>query len=70
MMMGLRLLDEGVSMARFSGRFGVEMEEVFGAEIERFLAEGLVAWTELPEKALRLTERGTLLGNRVFGAFV
>ena len=70
MMMGLRLLREGVSAARFSARFGEEMETVFSAEIEQFLAEGLTAWSDQPEKALRLTERGTLLGNRVFGAFV
>lgn len=70
MMMGLRLLREGVSAARFSARFGVEMEDVFSAEIEQFLVEGLTAWIDQPGKALRLTERGTLLGNRVFGAFV
>jgi oxygen-independent coproporphyrinogen-3 oxidase len=71
MMMGLRLLEEGVAMARFEARFGVPMEAVYGAEIDRLVARGLLA--RVPADAprrIRLTVRGHLLGNQVFAAFL
>ena len=33
MMLGLRLIEEGVERARFADRFGVELDEVYGATI-------------------------------------
>jgi oxygen-independent coproporphyrinogen-3 oxidase len=71
MMMGLRLLDEGVSYARFEQRFGVPMEQVYGDEIAAAVEEGLLE--RVPERGadrVRLTGRGALLGNRVFVRFV
>jgi oxygen-independent coproporphyrinogen-3 oxidase len=66
MMMGLRLR-EGVSDARFRGRFGQGLGEVYGPELAELAEEGLIAWDG--ERA-RLTPRGRLLGNRVFGRFL
>jgi oxygen-independent coproporphyrinogen-3 oxidase len=77
MMMGLRLLQEGVSEARFRRRFGVSPEDVYHDEIEAAVAEGLLERVAQPTGAgpggeirLRLTRRGHLLGNRVFMRFV
>jgi len=70
MMVGLRLTDAGVSAAGFNERFGVEMEQVFAKQIGRLLNEGLVEIVEKPEKRIRLTPRGRLLGNQVFVEFV
>jgi oxygen-independent coproporphyrinogen-3 oxidase len=66
MMMGLRLR-EGVSNARFRRRFGQGLGEVFGRELEELAEQGLIEWGG--ERA-RLTARGRLLGNRVFGRFL
>ncbi|MCX7708183.1 MAG: radical SAM family heme chaperone HemW [Anaerolineae bacterium] len=67
MMLGLRLVREGVTDERFRGRFGVGMDEVFGEPIARLVAQELLE--RLPDR-LRLTPRGRLLGNRVFGEFL
>jgi len=67
MMMGLRLLQEGVSDARFRQRFGVSLDEVYHDQIEAAVSEGLLEWST---ECLRLTHRGHLLGNRVFVRFV
>jgi oxygen-independent coproporphyrinogen-3 oxidase len=67
MMMGLRLLEEGVSFDRFERRFGVSMMEVYGAEIAGAVGDGLL---ERTADRVRLTGRGALLGNRVFVRFV
>jgi oxygen-independent coproporphyrinogen-3 oxidase len=67
MMMGLRLVREGVSRAGFAERFGTEIAAAFPAETEKLVRQGLLEWAG---DALRLTERGVLLGNRVFMEFV
>jgi oxygen-independent coproporphyrinogen-3 oxidase len=67
MMMGLRLLEEGVSCARFQSRFGVPLEGVYGAEIRDLCDRDLLERT--PE-GIRLTQRGHLLGNQVFAEFL
>jgi len=66
MMMGLRLA-EGVTDARFRARFGVGLQEVFGAELAHLQELGLLVWDGT---AARLTPRGRLLGNQVFQAFL
>jgi len=66
MFIGLRLL-EGVSRRRFAGRFGQELEEVYGPAIGRLVAQGLLEWNG---EWLRLTERGLRLGNVVWAEFV
>lgn len=66
MMMGMRL-NQGVSHERFEARFGVGVDIVFPREIERLLSLNLV---EVTDDAVRLTERGRLLGNEVFAEFI
>jgi len=67
MMTGLRLTREGVSKQTFHERFGQEMDNVFGKEIEDLIRLGLLVWQA---ERLRLTRRGRLLGNQVFKRFV
>lgn len=67
MMLGLRLIDEGIDRARFADRVGVELTDVYGSVIARLVNQGLIEnW---PER-IRLTARGRLLGNRVFAEFL
>ena len=70
MMLGLRLLEAGISQNRFREKFGVEMMEIFGREIAGLLDHQLIKWVDDNEKVLILTERGMMLGNQVFMEFV
>ena len=67
MMLGLRLVQEGVADARFRSRFGVGLDETFGAEIAGLVRRGLLE--RLPDR-VRLTPEGRLLGNQVFAEFL
>ncbi len=70
-MTGLRLTREGVSAREFARRFGVQVTDVFGAEIEKLLGLGLLEWAqEKDDRILRLTPSARLLGNQVFLHFV
>ena len=64
--LGLRL-NEGLDLAGFEERFGLSFDDRFQGLAPRFTAQGLVS--ELGGR-LRLTERGRLLSNEVFGALV
>jgi oxygen-independent coproporphyrinogen-3 oxidase len=66
MMLGMRL-NEGVSRREFERRFGCGVETMFGRELGELLKSGLI---ESAGDMVRLTERGRLLGNEVFGAFL
>jgi len=66
MMLGLRLT-EGVAFSRFEQRFGVAMAEVYAQELQELSRQGLI---EVDAESVRLTQRGWLLGNRVFAAFL
>jgi len=66
MMLGLRLT-EGVNWATFESRFGVPMTAVYPRQIETLEDQGLI---QVDEIGVRLTQRGWLLGNRVFAAFL
>ena len=68
MMVGLRLVQEGVSAAQFARRFGVAVTDVFGKEIEKLTRLGLLEWVDGDQ--LRLTPRGVMVGNQVFLNFV
>jgi len=77
MMLGLRLIQEGVSAEAFRQRFGQDLMVVFGKEINDLLGLGLLEWdrkqtSEVSETSdvIRLTRRGRLLGNQVFMRFV
>jgi len=67
MMVGLRLVELGVSNTQFMDRFGRALTDVFGEQITRLAGQGLLEWQN---DRLRLTRRGRLLGNRVFMEFV
>jgi oxygen-independent coproporphyrinogen-3 oxidase len=77
MMTGLRLTREGVSSHTFRERFGRELGDVFGEDIEDLVRKGLLEKTNSPSplgeglgERVRLTRRGRLLGNQAFIRFV
>lgn len=67
MMLGLRLVQEGVTFARFEALHGQPMHSVFGPKLERLQDAGML---DSNQERVRLTARGLLLGNRVFSEFV
>ncbi len=67
MMLGLRLVSEGVSDARFRARFGLGLDDAFGTELAALATRGLI---ERVPGGVRLTAEGRLLGNRVFAQFL
>lgn len=67
MVMGLRLLQEGVAYARFAQRHGVEMRDMFGEQLRAGQEKGLLEL--LPDRA-RLTPKGRFLSNQVMTTFV
>ncbi len=75
-MTGLRLTREGISSVLFRQRFDIELMDLFGDEIDELVRLGLLEWYEsfstetCPDKCLRLTSKGKLLGNQVFMRFV
>lgn len=68
MMLGLRLLVDGVSDSDFTARHGQSLRDRYAVEIERLTSIGLLEWHE-PDR-LRLTARGSLLANDVCAAFL
>ena len=63
MILGLRLVGEGVSFEGFAGRFGERLESLYESELGDLEQLGLV---EVTAEGVRLTPRGRLLGNEVF----
>jgi oxygen-independent coproporphyrinogen-3 oxidase len=70
MIMGMRLILEGISTIAFYKRFGLGLEQVYGDEIDKLRKWGLVEWSSDNPDILRLTNKGCLLGNRVFSEFL
>jgi oxygen-independent coproporphyrinogen-3 oxidase len=70
MMVGLRLIQEGISTREFEKRFGQTLDNAFGETIERLCQKGLLEWSLPEHHQLRLTPRGRLLGNQVFMEFL
>jgi oxygen-independent coproporphyrinogen-3 oxidase len=64
--LGLRMM-EGLDLEQFREEFGVTLQEVYPAEFQGLLADGLL---ELQNGRLRLTRRGLILANQVFIRFV
>jgi oxygen-independent coproporphyrinogen-3 oxidase len=63
---GLRLT-EGVDLAAFGRRYGVDVWAVYGSALQRFVDEHLV----LRDGArLRLTRQGMLIANEILQVFV
>jgi len=67
MMLGLRLVQEGVSHEGFAKRHGRDLEEVYADELQELERWGLI---ERSRARVRLTRRGRLLGNQVFRRFL
>lgn len=63
LILGLRLVREGVRRADFIRRFGCTPEEVFGPALDEAERLGLL---ERTSTGIRLSERGYLLSNQVF----
>jgi coproporphyrinogen III oxidase-like Fe-S oxidoreductase len=61
------LLDEGLDLPAFAGRFGRTLAEAYPGVVESLLEWGLV--TEAGGH-LRLTRRGWFLSNQVFYRFM
>ena len=70
MMLGLRLVQEGVSVEVFAEEFGQDMTAVFEKEIDLLVKQGLIEWVQGGFNRLRLTKRGIFVANQVFMHFV
>jgi oxygen-independent coproporphyrinogen III oxidase len=70
MLMGLRLLQHGVSNSDFQKRFDCSINDVFLKEITKLINLGLVTWKGEKNDHLCLTRRGCMVGNQVFQYFV
>jgi len=66
MILGLRMC-KGISMSEFQSRFGKSLESVFGKQIDRSIAEGLL---ERKEDRIFLTPFGLDVCNVVFERFL
>lgn len=67
LMLGLRLIKEGVSETDFAWRFGISLNEAFGEVIDRLVEQGLLTFEN---GKLLLTEKAYLVSNRVFFQFL
>ena len=67
MMLGLRLVREGVAYDRFLQRHGTTLLDLFSADIQELVALGLLE--VLPDR-VRLTHHARLVGNQVFARFL
>ena len=67
MMLGLRLLLDGVSAPAFGARHGVSIDDQFSPQIARLTSLGLL---EADDRTVRLTRRGVLLANSVCAEFL
>ena len=67
MMLGLRLLREGVTFAEFECRHGLSLIATYGPTIERFREQGLLVQGE---RGVRLSRQGLMLANDVCAAFL
>lgn len=67
MIMGLRLLDEGVTFERFRQRFDLDLELEFANALQELAQLGLIC---TDQERVRLSQRGRLLGNQVFFRFL
>ena len=71
MMLGLRLVQQGVGEGDFQRRYDASMAAVFESELNRLIGLGLLEWVDTEEsRRVRLTHHGTMVANQVFMAFV
>ncbi len=67
MMLGLRLVGEGVEYARFQSLHSHDLRDSFRRELSELQQLGLI---ECTEQRVRLTARGLMIGNQVFARFL
>lgn len=67
MMLGLRLLQEGVTAGAFQRRHGQALTEIYGHQIEELSGIGMLTWDG---ERVRLTQHGLLLANDVAARFL
>jgi oxygen-independent coproporphyrinogen-3 oxidase len=67
MMLGLRLLQEGVNLARFTRRYGAPVEDFYSAELRDGQERGLL---EVTPECIRLTPKGHFLSNQALMLFI
>jgi coproporphyrinogen III oxidase-like Fe-S oxidoreductase len=69
-MMGLRLLREGVNVGGFSRRYEVKFESHYAEAIKRGMERGLLEWLDAKGgKRLRLTREGRFIANEAILPF-
>ncbi len=67
MMLGLRLLREGVDQARFAERYGAPVAHFYARALEQGVARGLL---EVTDERIRLTARGRFVSNQAMRLFL
>jgi oxygen-independent coproporphyrinogen-3 oxidase len=67
MMLGLRLLNEGVSQARFAERYGAPPAHFYARELDEAVSKGLL---EVTSDRICLTEQGRFVSNQALKLFV
>lgn len=67
LMVGLRLLKEGVNLDHLSQRYQIDVSTLYKAEIEKLLKDELI---EIENGRMRLTRRARFISNQVFSVFV
>ncbi|MBK6768502.1 MAG: radical SAM family heme chaperone HemW [Ardenticatenales bacterium] len=67
MMVGLRLIDEGVGHARFAALHGVDPRVVYADVLAELVGWGMIT---VDDERTRVTGRGLMVGNQVFERFV
>jgi oxygen-independent coproporphyrinogen-3 oxidase len=67
MMLGLRLIREGIRFDEFERRHSASLDDVFGSQIDSLTRNGLLV---RDERGVRLSDHGLLLANDVCAEFV
>ena len=67
MILGLRMIEEGVNRAQFALRFGIDPLDYYGEQIATGVLQGLL---QVDDKTLRLTAKGFPLASQVQMAFL
>ena len=68
MMLGLRMLHEGITEERFRNRFGEDMKTIFRRELRHLERKNLIRWD--PDNRLLLAPDKVMVANQAFIEFV
>ena len=68
MMLGLRMLHEGITEERFRNRFGEDMKTIFHRELRHLERKNLIRWD--PDNRLLLAPDKVMVANQAFIEFV